>query len=191
MENVPNPLVKVKGTAPGTIIPANRCARTVSRGLNSQNSLGFQNSGHARTKPEARRARRSMRQTACVRRQRYHGSVIGPAPIRMSKPRCGVNVMRSPREVTMGKFLLVAVASAAGFLLGTQPSQAYYGNAPWCAVVSVGNGSSVARCVYWSFEACRPNVIAGNRGFCNTNPYYAGQFAASPQPRLVRKRVRR
>jgi Protein of unknown function (DUF3551) len=91
----------------------------------------------------------------------------------------------------MRKFLLVAVAFAAIFLLGTHPSQAYYGNAPWCAVVSLGHGSSVARCIYWDFESCRPNVIAGNRGFCNTNPYFAGQLAASPKPRLARKRVRR
>jgi hypothetical protein len=29
-------------------------------------------------------------------------------------------------------------------------------------------------CIYPSIEACRPNVIAGNRGFCNLNPSYAG-----------------
>ena len=88
----------------------------------------------------------------------------------------------------MRRFSLAAAAFAAITLLGTHPSQAYYGNAPWCAVVNLGHGSSVARCVYWSFEACRPNVIAGNRGFCNTNPYWAGHLAASPKP--IRKRVR-
>jgi hypothetical protein len=27
-------------------------------------------------------------------------------------------------------------------------------------------------CTYRSIEECRPNVIAGNRGFCNPSPYY-------------------
>jgi hypothetical protein len=91
----------------------------------------------------------------------------------------------------MRKFLLVLAALAAATLLGNGPSQAYYGNAPWCAVVNLGHGSVVQRCVYQDFETCRQNVIAGNRGFCNTNPYLAGSLAASPQPRLSRKRVRR
>ena len=28
-------------------------------------------------------------------------------------------------------------------------------------------------CEYGSIETCRPNVIAGNRGFCQLNPYYS------------------
>jgi hypothetical protein len=91
-------------------------------------------------------------------------------------------------EAAMRKFLLVLAALAAVTLLGSSPSQAYYGTAPWCAVVNLGHGSVVQRCVYWDFETCRQNVIAGNRGFCNTNPYFAGRGAASP--RLSRKRVR-
>ena len=88
----------------------------------------------------------------------------------------------------MRHVLLVAVASTAIFLSGTHPGRAYSGNAPWCAVVSLGHGSSVQRCVYRTFEECRPNVIAGNRGFCNTNPYWAGHVAATPKPRPWRKR---
>jgi len=88
----------------------------------------------------------------------------------------------------MRHVLLAAAASTVIFLSVTHPAAAYSGNAPWCAVVSLGNGSSVERCVYRSFEECRPNVIAGNRGFCNTNPYYAGYVAAAPKPRLWRKR---
>jgi len=88
----------------------------------------------------------------------------------------------------MGKLSLAAAVLAAAMLLGTQPSHAYYGNAPWCAVVSVGRGSSVERCIYRSFEECQPNVIAGNRGFCNTNPYWAGHVAAAPKPRLRKRR---
>jgi len=91
----------------------------------------------------------------------------------------------------MGKVLLVAVAFAAVFMPGTQPANAYSGNAPWCAVVNLGNDSSVPLCYYWSFEHCRENVIAGNRGFCNTNPYWvAAHGAPAPGPRASRKRVR-
>jgi len=97
--------------------------------------------------------------------------------------------MMAPWEAAM-RLSLAAAAAAAAMVLGPHPGHAYSGNAPWCAVVNLGNGTSVARCVYWSFEACQPNVIAGNRGFCNTTPYWAGQLAASPQRKLSRKRVR-
>ena len=46
-------------------------------------------------------------------------------------------------------------------------------NAPWCAVVNIGSGDIEWDCEYGSIEACRPNVIAGNRGFCQINPYYS------------------
>jgi hypothetical protein len=90
----------------------------------------------------------------------------------------------------MRRFSFAAAAFATAVVVGPHAGHAYSGNAPWCAVVNLGNGTSVARCVYWSFEACRPNVIAGNRGFCNTNPYWAGQLAASPPRKLSRKRAR-
>lgn len=51
-----------------------------------------------------------------------------------------------------------------------------YGHAPWCAVMETGGGSIQRECIYDSVEACSPNVIAGNRGFCQHNPY----FAAAP-----------
>jgi len=89
----------------------------------------------------------------------------------------------------MGKLALGVAALATVVLLGTQPSQAYYGNAPWCAVVSVGFSTSVEECVYWSFEECRPNVIAGNRGYCTNNPRLVGYAPAPAKPR-VRKRHR-
>jgi hypothetical protein len=44
--------------------------------------------------------------------------------------------------------------------------------APWCAVISWGDGDTHWDCRYRSIEECRPKVIAGNRGFCNPNPYY-------------------
>ena len=73
---------------------------------------------------------------------------------------------------------LIAAAAAAGLaLLATEAAQAqpnFLGPGRWCAVVNIGTGNVIWDCTYPSIEACRPNVIAGNRGFCNPNPSYAG-----------------
>jgi hypothetical protein len=42
-----------------------------------------------------------------------------------------------------------------------------------------GTGNVYEDCQYYSLEACVPNVLAGNRGFCNVNPRWVG-----PQPRM-------
>ena len=47
-----------------------------------------------------------------------------------------------------------------------------FGNAPWCAVQNYGAGDVVWDCEYRSVEECQPQVVAGNRGFCNINPSY-------------------
>jgi hypothetical protein len=86
----------------------------------------------------------------------------------------------------MKRMVLTAAASIAVFSAFSGPASAQIrGNAPWCAVISVGTGSVVWDCQYASIEACRPNVIAGNRGFCNHNPGYAAAW----EP--VRKRAKR
>ena len=54
-------------------------------------------------------------------------------------------------------------------LVGPLPAAAY--EAPWCAVLGMGKGVD-RDCQYATFEACRPNVLAGNRGWCNPNPYF-------------------
>ena len=86
----------------------------------------------------------------------------------------------------MKRLILVGatVIAALSGLSGTTFAQTR-GNAPWCAVLSMGYGSVIWDCQYASIEACRPNVISGNRGFCNHNPGYAGP--AEP----VRKRHKR
>lgn len=43
------------------------------------------------------------------------------------------------------------------------------GDAPWCAVINLGMGDVSWDCRYRTVEECVPNVIAGNRGFCNLN----------------------
>jgi len=36
----------------------------------------------------------------------------------------------------------------------------------------MGDGDAQWDCEYRSIEECRPNVLAGNRGWCNPNPYF-------------------
>ena len=89
----------------------------------------------------------------------------------------------------MRGFLSLLAALAAAVSLANGPSQAYQ-EGPWCAVVAIGHGSVVERCLFWDFETCRQEVIAGNRGFCNQNPRWRGQLAASSAKSKPRKRVR-
>jgi hypothetical protein len=60
------------------------------------------------------------------------------------------------------------VLAAGAIVLLTSSAQAE-GTAPWCAVISTGFANTVWDCRYRSIEHCRPNVIAGNRGFCIPN----------------------
>jgi hypothetical protein len=66
------------------------------------------------------------------------------------------------------RILLIVGVVFVSSMLEARPLQAYEG--PWCAVMSMGNGGIYEDCHYASLEACRPNVVAGNRGFCNLNP---------------------
>src|SRR6516162_11394638 len=71
--------------------------------------------------------------------------------------------------IGVAAFLLLAVtpvtaANPRGLVW--QPAIAY--QAKWCAVISEGYWD----CQYRSIEECRPNVLAGNRGWCNPNPYF-------------------
>jgi Protein of unknown function (DUF3551) len=71
----------------------------------------------------------------------------------------------------MIRILLATAAVLAVMVFGGRPAQAY-GDAPWCAVYTMGFGGVHWECEYNSIEACRPTILAGNRGFCNPNPYY-------------------
>ena len=59
---------------------------------------------------------------------------------------------------------LIAAATVATMLFSAHPAGAAEG--PWCAIISLGPGSVYEDCQYSSIETCRPNVVAGNRGFC-------------------------
>ena len=73
----------------------------------------------------------------------------------------------------MNHILSLTAAAAALHTAVSPVHAAYIGDAPWCAVVNIGSGDIEWDCEYGSIEACRPNVIAGNRGFCQLNSYYS------------------
>jgi len=73
----------------------------------------------------------------------------------------------------MMRIALSSAAAAALICLHASPSQAqYHGTAPWCAAIQVGSGGVHYDCYYANVEACTPNVLAVNRGFCAMNPYF-------------------
>ena len=73
---------------------------------------------------------------------------------------------------TLAKLIFGGAALAVATLFGTSTSRAY-GDAPWCAVINIGKGTVYQDCQYRSFEDCyrRGNILAGNRGFCDVNPW--------------------
>jgi Protein of unknown function (DUF3551) len=79
----------------------------------------------------------------------------------------------------MTRIVLSIIALAVIVCCDAPSSQAgTYGDAPWCAVQSLGTGEMEWDCEYATADACAPAVVAGNKGFCNENPY----FVAGPPP---------
>jgi hypothetical protein len=90
----------------------------------------------------------------------------------------------------MKRILLIAGATIAAMsfyptAFNVAPAQAT--EAAWCAVISLGPGAVREDCQYRTFEACRPVVLSGNRGFCNQNPRYTGPATASKSTRHKRR----
>ena len=81
------------------------------------------------------------------------------------------------------RFILILTVVVAAMLLDVRASRAYQG--PWCAVENIGQDVRYD-CSMRTLEQCVSLIIAGNRGFCNPNPYYRGPEAAPP--RVKRKR---
>ena len=83
---------------------------------------------------------------------------------------------------------LILAAASLGF--GVCAAHAgTMGNAPWCAVQSLGDGDVEWDCEFRTVEECVPNVIAGNRGFCNINPSWTGYPAVLPHHYRKRRHV--
>jgi Protein of unknown function (DUF3551) len=92
-------------------------------------------------------------------------------------------------EVTM-RVMLVMAAAAATVFLDVSPANAVY-QGPWCAVQTLGLGSAAWDCRMRTFEECRLEVVAGNRGHCTQNPNWPGWYgpaAAVDAPQPVRRR---
>jgi len=79
----------------------------------------------------------------------------------------------------------LAVAAPIGLCAGSASAQFFEGQSVlfgrthvyegrWCANTDTGGGRVEENCTYDSFEACRLEVISGNRGFCTQNPAFAG-----------------
>ncbi len=92
---------------------------------------------------------------------------------------------------TITNVVIATAAFAAGMAFAVPESRAF-GDAPWCAVIEIGSGEVYWDCQYRTVEECVPNVLAGNRGFCNVNPYGPGPNtpAAVPRPRHPKRHVR-
>jgi len=85
--------------------------------------------------------------------------------------------------------LAFAVAAVAMLVNPSAGNAVYQG--PWCSV-ETGRGSGYYNCRMRTFEECRLEVVAGNRGFCTQNPnwpgWYNGQGDALPAARKRRTR---
>ncbi|HLN37781.1 MAG TPA: hypothetical protein VK337_08375 [Xanthobacteraceae bacterium] len=84
--------------------------------------------------------------------------------------------------------LTVAGLLTAAMSVGVPAAHAgSLGNAPWCAVQNLGDGDVEWDCEFRSVEECVPQVIAGNRGFCNINPGFVPPAYPVP-PQHYRRR---
>ena len=66
----------------------------------------------------------------------------------------------------------LAVAVVAFLSLGLKPAAAQYYTQALVRGRFHGRRRRRWECIYRSIQECQPNVLAGNRGFCNPNPYF-------------------
>ena len=86
------------------------------------------------------------------------------------------------------KTRIVLAAGLAAAALSFSGNSSHAAEAPWCALISLGTSAMYEDCQYWSFEQCRPVVLAGNRGFCNPNPrFVANQPGYAPAGKRQRR----
>ena len=90
----------------------------------------------------------------------------------------------------MFRTILAASAALTFMVFGFQPAAADYYAAPWCAVIAMGDGDMQWDCEFRTIEECRPHVLAGNRGWCNPNPYFSAAFTKPVVKRHRKRHVR-
>jgi hypothetical protein len=81
--------------------------------------------------------------------------------------------------------LSIAIAVCAGAMCLDVPASRAFGDAPWCAMISLGGGGIWWDCEYRTFEACGANA---DHAFCNLNPSPGPSMAAAAAPPEHRKR---
>ena len=72
---------------------------------------------------------------------------------------------------------MMRIVLAAGIVIAAMSfdlKRAPAAEGPWCAFIGMGEDAIYEDCRYRTFEECWPNVISGNRGFCNHNPRWVG-----------------
>jgi len=75
---------------------------------------------------------------------------------------------------------------AAGALIGMAalaPPPVAASQGPWCASQPAGPGGLIEDCRFRTFDQCRSEVIAGNRGVCIQNPRWPGWWQQQAQRR--------
>jgi hypothetical protein len=86
-----------------------------------------------------------------------------------------IAVLKTPKMI----FAAAVLAAVMGLNMPAGHAAAWREN-PWCAVIDYGDGGVTLECNYRTFEECYPNVLAGNKGFCNLNPAGPGPQGAAP-----------
>jgi hypothetical protein len=90
----------------------------------------------------------------------------------------------------MTRTILAIIAALVALVFVPQSAAADYYGAPWCAVIAMGDGDMQWDCEYRSIEECRPNVLAGNRGWCNPNPTFVASDRPTEQRHHRKRQVR-
>jgi hypothetical protein len=80
-------------------------------------------------------------------------------------------MMRAIHEANAMARLTIAVAAMAAGMSFDVPASYAFGDAPWCAVIGTDTEGVHMDCQYQTFAECAPHVVAGDRGFCNVNPW--------------------
>jgi hypothetical protein len=70
----------------------------------------------------------------------------------------------------MAKVVIAAAVITAAMGLCV-PACYAFGDSPWCAVIGTDSEGVYWDCQYRTFEDCAPHVVAGDRGFCDENPW--------------------
>ena len=76
-------------------------------------------------------------------------------------------------KIFLLKLTFASAALAAALCLNMPAGHAgLYGHSQSCAVTDDGGNNVNWDCEYQTIDACRPAILAGNRGFCALNPYW-------------------